>query len=136
MRKMKPEVERAIKTLDEHLVWLASRRIINQNMLDRLAGSLKALVENIGDSGIDMEAQVNALTEQNIKLRLMLRMCDFSEKGILETLSFSYDFLEECCSNHIRDSEAPPINAPLAYDMLRIKHRIYSYYKESESEID
>lgn len=135
---MKPEAERAIHTLDELIAWLATKRIIkNQAALDRLTTALKVVAENCEHDDAEHDAKVNAMAEMVAKLKMMLKSCGFTEKGINQFIQdYSDDEIEWFLRYYNTCENAIPINHPLANDMLRIQTRITRELKYDGTKID
>jgi len=121
---MNSNITQAILTLDDLLVWLVSRRLINQTRLNKLTVALKTLAENINPDETECEAEINALTEKCIKLRLLIRACGLTEKAISELSEYSYDYLDEYVSRFMKSDNMLPLCFPLAMDMFRLEERI------------
>jgi hypothetical protein len=122
---MKPEAERAIRTLDELITWLAKKHIVNnQAALDRLTAALKVVAENCEHDNAEHDAEMNAMAERSHKKDLLLRCCGFTLKGIGELLEYEIDDLEDFIRFYNRDKNALPLNHPLSADFFRIETRI------------
>lgn len=131
---MKAEAERAIRTLDELIAWLAKKGIIkNQPALDRLTEALKVVAENCEHENAEKECEINALSQKVHKLRLALKCCGFTTKGIMNLMD---DFTEEDLDNYAqyyaKHPNPLPLNHPLAQDHLRIETRIKNELKNQE----
>jgi hypothetical protein len=111
--------ESAIRTIDDHLVWLARRGMINNAMLKKLSGALKALAGQItqqekGDA--ELQASVNALAETNEKLTTLLKASGFTQKAIEEVVSLRSDFLERWSEWAVKTKNL--LQFSLMYDVL------------------
>jgi hypothetical protein len=115
--------ESAIRTIDDHLVWLAKRGMINNAMLKKLTGALKVLAGYVSEEQADAvtEAEFNSYVDAVHRLKLLLRVCGFTEKGIEEASKLRHEFLEkwaawaEKTKNYLQFS--------LMYDMLLTESR-------------
>ncbi len=87
-------VEQAIRLIDEHLVWLASRRMINNAMLQRLSGALQEVVDYIGTTETKLHSELNEKNDHTDKIRNVLYMFGFSYNGVDSVLSMRRDFIE------------------------------------------
>lgn len=135
---MKPEAERAIITLDELIAWLATKHIIrNQQALDRLTAALKVVAENCEHDDAEHDAEINAMAGQIHRLRLILKSCGFTEKGINDFLKdYTDDEIEWFMRYYSKNDNALPLNHPLANDMLRIQTRISRELNNDGTKID
>lgn len=123
---MKPEAERAIRIIDELITWLAKKGIIKSQLsLDKLTSALKVIAENCEHDDSEKYAELNAMAESVHKLRLALKGCGFTTKGIMNLMT---DFTEEDLDNYAqyyaKNDNALPLNHPLAQDHLKIEKRI------------
>jgi hypothetical protein len=111
--------ESAIRTFDDHLVFLAKRGMINNLMLKKLSGALKVLAGQItqqekGDA--ELQASVNALAETNEKLTTLLKASGFTQKAIEEVVSLRSDFLERWSEWAVKTKNL--LQFSLMYDVL------------------
>jgi len=111
--------ESAIRTIDDHLVWLARRGMINNAMLKKLSGALKALAGQITQqekADLELQATVNALAETNEKLTTLLKAAGFTQKAIEEVVSLRSDFLERWSEWAVKTKNL--LQFSLMYDVL------------------
>lgn len=111
--------ESAIRTIDDHLVFLAKRGMINNTMLQKLSGALQTLAGQVmqqekGDA--ELQASVNALAETNEKLTTLLKAAGFTQKAIDEVLSLRSDFLERWTDWAVKTKNL--VQFSLMYDVL------------------
>ena len=121
---MDQQTTKAIKSFDDHLVWISSRRFINQDRLNQLVTALKTISERCEINQAETEAQVNALSETSFKLNLLIRACGFTEKGIKSLLEYDIEDLEGFVSWYNKNENALPLNNPMAADFFCTEVRI------------
>jgi hypothetical protein len=111
--------ESAIRTFDDHLVFLAKRGMINNLMLKKLSGALKVLAGQITQqekADLELQATVNALAETNEKLTTLLKASGFTQKAIEEVVSLRSDFLERWSEWAVKTKNL--LQFSLMYDVL------------------
>jgi hypothetical protein len=111
--------ESAIRTFDDHLVFLAKRGMINNLMLKKLSGALKVLAGQITQqekADLELQATVNALAETNEKLTTLLKAAGFTQKAIEEVVSLRSDFLERWSEWAVKTKNL--LQFSLMYDVL------------------
>jgi len=133
---MNSNAKQALIEFDDLIVWLGSRRLINQERLNKLAAALKTLAENINPDETEREAEINALAEKCIKLRLLIRACGLTEKAISELSEYSYDYLDEYVSRFMKSDDLLPLCFPLAMDMFRLEEKITRERAKLDAEIN
>jgi len=130
---MKPEAERAIRTIDELIAWLAKKQIIkNQAAIDRLSAALRIIADNCEQENATYDAEMNAIAERANKLKLLLRACDFTEKGIEEAAKFDTEYLIEFVHQHDKNENSLPINHPMGFNFLKCHERWIRVLAECE----
>jgi hypothetical protein len=87
--------EQAIRIFDDHLVFLAGRKMINNVMLEKLKTALKTIAESHTEQPPVDVAQANATAETIAKMRLLLMGCGLTTKGIEHHLQKPYSYLEK-----------------------------------------
>lgn len=133
---MNSNVTQALLAFDDLIVWLVSRKLINQTRLNKLTVALKTLAENINPDETEREAEINSLTEKCIKLRLLIRACGLTEKAISELSEYSYDYLDEYVSRFMKSDNMLPICFPLAMDLFRLEEKIIREQAKFDAEIN
>lgn len=133
---MNSNAKQALLVFDDLIVWLVSRKIINQVRLDKLTEALRTLAENVNPDEVEREAEINSLTEKCIKLRLLIRACGLTEKAIAELSEYSYDYLDEYVSRFMKSDNMLPLCFPLALDKFRFEARIAREQDNLNAEIN
>lgn len=133
---MNSNVTQALLAFDDLIVWLVSRKLINQMRLNKLTVALKTLAENITPDEAEREAEINSLTEKCIKLRLLIRACGLTEKAISELSEYSYDYLDEYVSRFMKSDNMLPMCFPLAMDLFRLEEKIIREQAKFDAEIN
>lgn len=122
---MKPEAEKAIRTIDDLITWLADKKIIrNQAAIDRLSGALKVIAENCEHDDVHLQAQINSMAETVHKLKLIARGCGLTAKGIALLLEFDETDLDDFVRHYTIDDNAKPLNFPLMIELFKVNVRV------------
>ncbi len=88
--------EQAIRIFDDHLVFLAGRKMINNVMLEKLKTALQTIAESQSyQAEAQAKAEYNATAETIAKMRLLLMCCGLTAKGIEHHLKKPYSYLEK-----------------------------------------
>jgi hypothetical protein len=87
--------EQAIRIFDDHLVFLAGRKMINNVMLEKLKTALQTIAESQSyQAEAQAKAEYNATAETITKMRMLLMCCGLTAKGIEHHLKKPVSYTE------------------------------------------
>ncbi len=123
--------QQAIRAFDDHLVWMAKRRMINNLMLKKLSGALETLAES--DSGLNAEdiAEINAANRATSAMKLLVKSCGITEKGMAKMNSLPDEFTDTW-SEACRAGKVPRPNSDQGFSFMIMVERQMTMLAEAD----